>query len=1439
MPADGRSASLDASRRRRHRAGAAGGRPAGLLRTLRRAHAPLTALAALVAVVAVVVSSPPPAGPAKSEDLLLASFQDPAAPSRVDLAVLDGRLAASWPASSESDVRGYRVTATAGSTTKDFGEQQSPYTLTGLANGTAWTVRVRTVTYNNGFIGFGAQGPFTGSQAAAATATPTALPPTGLAIASADRQLTLSWNAPADSTVNGYQVWSGGTQIAATNASTRSYTRTGLVNGVTYTATVRATYSSGAVSGDSTAASGVPRDAVAPAAPTGLAATRGDGQVALTWAANSEYDVNGYRVLRDGTAVGTTGAGTRSYTDTGLTNDRAYGYALQALDTSGNTSPASSPAVSATPTDLTPPAVPTGVTATRGDSQVTVSWTANGEGDLASYRVLRDGTVVATVDSPATSWSDTGRTNGTTYQYAVQAVDTHGNASAASSPAVSATPADLTPPAVPTGLAAVRGDGQVALTWTANTEADLAGYDLYRDRVRVQGAVLGAGATSFTDTGLTNDVTYTFTLRARDRDGNSSVSSAGVSATPTDLTPPAVPARPSAVAGDTVVSLSWTPNRETDLASYQVLRDGSVIATVTKPSTTYDDRSVTNGTTYGYTLKALDTHGNASAATTPAVTATPHDLTPPAVPTGLSATRGDGQVVLSWTASTEPDLASYRVLRGGTVVATVTAPTTTFTDTGLTNDTAYLYALSAVDGSGNGSPASSPEVSATPTDLTPPAAPSGVTSTAGDGVVDVAWQANTEPDLASYRVYRDGQLLATLGVVAPPGTTPTSYQDSGLANGAAHTYAVTAVDTHGNESPTSTTGATPVDTTPPGGASGLAAAPSDRQVALTWTASPSSDVATYRVLRDGVEVGSVPAGTTSFTDAGLANGRAYSYTVVAVDAAGNRSAASGTTTTTPRDAVAPAAPTAVSATPGSGSATVRWTAPADTDLASYRVLRADGSVAAAVAAPATSATVTGLANGTPASFTVVVVDTSGNTSPASASVTVTPAATSVPAQGAGQSGALAVSADGRWLVVATAAKLETSDTNRASDLYRIDTSGAEPARRLALSASGATSDVQASDVAVSANGRFVVVATKDKLVAADTNGLADVYRGDLSTTPTTWALVSVPTTGVPPSTTPAVAGTEVSTGPTTYSTAPSVAVSADGSRVAFYSRAALVPGDTDTAMDLYVKDLTTADPAKGPVTRASTAAGGAALGRAAVGPALAITPDGRYVAFTATGPDGPVVAVRKDLGTTSGSTASPAGPAVLASTSPPATRSYSVGVDTDTGDLSMSADGRYIAFSTVNKITTSSPGDNWSTSLAYRKDLSTGDVLAVGSGQTRAWEHQTTLSPDGRYAAYLTTARGVSTDANGKTDAYRRDLSAPATDPVVPLTSDASGALVAGPSSTTARDEYGRVVLLAGGTAVVITVQPMSASDTNGARDVYAKDPGSGAVTSLVAPVVP
>jgi chitodextrinase len=98
-----------------------------------------------------------------------------------------------------------------------------------------------------------------------------------------------------------------------------------------------------------------PADTSAPSAPTGLSATAGDGQVALSWQASTDdTGVTGYRVYRNGAQVATTTA--TSYTNTGLTNGTSYSFTVAAYDAAGNVSSAST-AASATPTapDSPPP----------------------------------------------------------------------------------------------------------------------------------------------------------------------------------------------------------------------------------------------------------------------------------------------------------------------------------------------------------------------------------------------------------------------------------------------------------------------------------------------------------------------------------------------------------------------------------------------------------------------------------------------------------------------------------------------------------------------------------------------------------------------------------------------------------------------------------------------------------------------------------------------------------------------------------------------------------------------------------------------------------------------------------------------------------------------------------------------------------------------------
>lgn len=183
------------------------------------------------------------------------------------------------------------------------------------------------------------------------------------------------------------------------------------------------------------------------------------------------------------------------------------------------------------------------------------------------------------------------------------------------------------------------------------------------------------------------------------------------------------------------------------------------------------------------------------------------------------------------------------------------------------------------------------------TDTQAPTAPTSLAATAASSTqINLTWNASTDNvGVTGYRVYRAGVLLGS--------PTTASFSNTGLTASTAYSYTVKAIDAAGNLSADSnganaTTPAAPGDTQAPTAPGSLAAvAASSSQVNLSWNASTDNvGVTGYRVYRGAVLVGS-PTGT-SYSDTGLTASTLYSYTVKAIDAAGNLSAASNTASAT-------------------------------------------------------------------------------------------------------------------------------------------------------------------------------------------------------------------------------------------------------------------------------------------------------------------------------------------------------------------------------------------------------------------------------------------------------------------------------------------------------------------------------------------------------------
>ena len=160
-------------------------------------------------------------------------------------------------------------------------------------------------------------------------------------------------------------------------------------------------------------------------------------------------------------------------------------------------------------------------------------------------------------------------------------------------------------------------------------------------------------------------------------------------------------------------------------------------------------------------------------------------------------------------------------------------------------------------------------------------------------------QQTTGGKAEGYRIYRGPAGAAAAGLSLIATIDPdTSYDATHLRSGVNYTFGVAAIDLNNTQHDlrTTTVSIPPShDATPPRPPSNSSLSPvafSANRVDVTWGASPSDDIAAYEVHRDGLPIGTIERPNWQrFSDNGLAPGSTHSYSVLAVDSAGNRSAA--------------------------------------------------------------------------------------------------------------------------------------------------------------------------------------------------------------------------------------------------------------------------------------------------------------------------------------------------------------------------------------------------------------------------------------------------------------------------------------------------------------------------------------------------------------------
>jgi chitodextrinase len=394
-----------------------------------------------------------------------------------------------------------------------------------------------------------------------------------------------------------------------------------------------------------------------PSVPSGVTAVAGPlpGQATVSWSASTESSgtIEGYYIYRNGGALAST-AGT-SFTDTGGTTgliSGVFGYSVAAYDANGNVSPQSVAFSVLVAANTTPPSVPTGVTISgvtttnpynAPTTTLTISWNSSTDKvGVTGYNVYRGNTMITSSTSAFTGTSITDSVTPGSYSYTINAYDAAGNISARSAPAAITVFADYIAPSTPTGLVVKQtGENELTLTWTSSTdEYGVSGYQVLRNGAWIASTT----ATSYQDTGVSTDTSYSYMVTAYDAAGNISPQSPSVNVYVQQTNgPTASVIGNDMLVGTSSVQLSWSiPYDPIAIAGYALYRDGVSVATVT--STNYLDTGLAPGM-HTYNVAATDVSG----ATSP-MSATSTIIIP--VPAVAAATTSLAATVVSSAAAT-------------------------------------------------------------------------------------------------------------------------------------------------------------------------------------------------------------------------------------------------------------------------------------------------------------------------------------------------------------------------------------------------------------------------------------------------------------------------------------------------------------------------------------------------------------------------------------------------------------------------------------------------------------------------------------------------------------------------------------------------------------------------------------------------------------------
>gem|GEM_PF-3320613 len=373
--------------------------------------------------------------------------------------------------------------------------------------------------------------------------------------------------------------------------------------------------------------------------------------------------------------------------------------------------------ISVVTTPATLPTVPLGLAVESLDRTVSLTWnspSSNGGLPITAYNIYRatepGASQYLTTVGDVNVYNDTGLTNGQNYYYTLSAVNNLGAGAVADE--ITAMPVGL--PGQPRNLQAVSGNDYVSLVWLpplSDGGSPITNYSIERGELRFD---VSGDSTTFNDTDLKSGTEYEYKISASNALGEG-LFSLSVFATPgATLHLPMPPQNLRAQEADSRVVLTWdspSSNGNSYIVNYTLYRGTSpgsmTIHKIFSIQYEYEDTGLTNGVTYYYSVTA--TNGVGEGPQSAEVSVTPMAPLPPSEPMQFIINGTQSFVMLEWLPPLSDggsDITGYKVYRGTSPgqlspIANLSV-VYSYTDTDVSLNRTYLYAISAENIAGEG-----------------------------------------------------------------------------------------------------------------------------------------------------------------------------------------------------------------------------------------------------------------------------------------------------------------------------------------------------------------------------------------------------------------------------------------------------------------------------------------------------------------------------------------------------------------------------------------------------------------------------------------------------------------------------------------------------------------------------------------------------------------